>query len=343
MGFGQKIKQRLKKKLKDELAIFSALRRKVIATDVLLVDPGATQYRIASIKRKYIARRDLPPIELWPGANSSPATDSGGDSQSTAPSAPPTLFDGGAIWDFHATLTVTKQMIKEARKWSLFGAKVLIATSPGVSPVTRRGFQDLYEDTIQIKRIFLAECPVAAAASTDLPYGMAPPTMAGVIGATRCDFGAIVGPRVIPSNGGGGGWNQILLSCATIARLRTGAWPDRSDFEDRLWNFNGSNGADFTRDFAISEDELIATIDGEIDRMVSNLVRTFDCMPTTQQAEIRENGIVLAGGLAENRYIVARLSEKAGIRMVPAPHPRDAVIIGMVKLYESALEEGFRG
>lgn len=191
------------------------------------------------------------------------------------------------------------------------------------------------------RRVFLVEAPMAAAIGAGWDVASTVPTMIGLLGAARSEFAAVSDRNFVAAAGSRSGWNGLLLNCATQSRRRSDNWPDRARFEQMLQAYDGENDRSLSEQFGLSNDVLHAEFDAEALRIAASFYSVFDRLRPSEQVSVRQKGATLAGGLAENAYLVSRLSHVLGLTLRVASAPRDCVYLGLMKIRELAREGSF--
>lgn len=335
------------------MGVFRSLWASLKSRGALCVDPGATQFRVATFNPDKIQTDTLPFQELWARAQNRIPDQTASSSQhplnleSVDTSAQQALFGGGKIIDFIAAEAYAKSVMRLKSPFWHGRPQGVIAVSIASNTVERRAMQELFE-LVGLRKVYLIETPMAAAIGAGLVLDTVQPVFVGVLGAVSCEFAIIRSGRVVAHATLPFGWYDVLRAVGFAVRQRYGVWPDQDRLEAVLQEIgvdgeippyavrafkaalppsSPEGGAEF------SAEEARHIMRVSLAKQTYQMINLLDYVEPSIADTVRRDGGVLAGGMGQLNGLTDWLGKETGMRLYLAKDPRKCVIRGIMAAY----------
>jgi rod shape-determining protein MreB len=261
---------------------------------------------------------------------------------------------GGVISDPDGTAKMMRAFFEITKSISLFSRPSVIVSIPyGVTEVEKRAVEDATLEA-GAKTVALIETPLAATIGVGLRIGDARGNMIVDIGGGTTDVAVISLSSVVSANTSRfAGDNldaaiieymrihkniHIGLSTAEELKCTIGSAHPSAD-HGSMSVFGRTTAASGTTSRAttatVSSEDVRNAMKGELDRIISTILKTLKETPPELSADVYDRGMILTGGTAMLRGIDTLITERTGIKVHIPKQPFFSVTNGIGKVIDS--------
>ena len=257
----------------------------------------------------------------------------------------------GVIADFLAVEEMLRQFLGSAKRaLGFLRPRILICVPSGATPLERKAVHDAARQ-LKASRILMVEEPVAAALGAGLPIDSPQAFMVVDIGGGTTDIAVMREGRILSTRSirlAGNALDEAIVRYvrarhrlvigefnAERIKMEVGVVVREDDPDDVEIHIKGRElGSGRMKSVVLSASDVAEALSDAVSRLGDFIERALEDLPRDIVLEIANVGIVLTGGGALLAGLDAILSQRLGMRVVPAREPLHCVIRGTAVLLE---------
>lgn len=250
----------------------------------------------------------------------------------------------GVIADFTVTEKMLQYFIRKVqqRRFLRPTTRVLVCVPYGSTQVERRAIRESVANA-GVRRVYLAEEPVAAAIGAGVPINDAHGTMVLDIGGGTSEVAVISLNGIVYAESvrtGGDKFDEaivnyvrrhynMIIGDTTAESIKHEIGTAYSSDEIKEIEIVGRHiSAGVPRSFTVTSQEIQEALAEPLSNIVTAVKMALESTPPELGSDVAESGIILTGGGALLTDLDKRLSEETGLPVILAENPQTCVVRG---------------